>query len=120
MRERGMDADALEDMVDRQSGLLGASGRSRDLRKLHEHADPADDLAVAMFARSAAKAIAAAMTALGGAELLVFTGGVGEHDEAMRLTILESLSWAGVGEARVLPSLEDEEIARIAWSVACS
>jgi acetate kinase len=119
MRERGMDADTLEDLVDRHGGLLGASGRSRDLRKLHEHADPADDLAVAMFARSAAKAIAAMMTALGGAELLVFTGGVGEHDEAMRLAILESLSWAGVAEARVLPSLEDEEIARIAWGVAC-
>ena len=71
-----------------------------------------------MFARSAAKAIAAMMTSLGGADLLVFTGGVGEHDDAMRVAILESLSWAGIGEARVLPSLEDEEIARIAWAVA--
>jgi acetate kinase len=118
MRELGMDADALEAMVDRHSGLLGASERSGDLRKLVEHPDDATDLAVAMFARSAAKAIAAMMTALGGAELLVFTGGVGEHDEAMRIAILESLSWAGVREARVLASLEDEEIARIARSVA--
>ena len=118
MRERGVDADALEDMVDRHSGLLGASGQSGDLRKLDEHPNAAAELAVAMFARSAAKAIAAAMTALGGADLLVFTGGVGEHDDSMRLAILESLSWAGIGEARVLPSLEDEEIARIAWAVA--
>ena len=117
MRERSLDADALETMIDRQSGLLGASGRSSDLRELDGRPNAADALAVAMFARSAAKAIAAMMTALGGADLLVFTGGVGEHDAAMRSAIMGSLSWAGVGQVKVLPSLEDEEIARIAWSL---
>jgi acetate kinase len=57
MRERGMDADALEDMVDRRGGLLGVSGRSGDVRKLRETVDAKSELAVAMFARSAAKAV---------------------------------------------------------------
>jgi acetate kinase len=114
MRERGMDADALEVMIDKRSGLRGVSARSGDMRELHEHPDAASGLAVAMFARAAAKAIAAMMTSLGGADLLVFTGGVGEHDAATRDAIVEAVSWADVGEARVLPSLEDEEIARIA------
>ena len=105
-------------VVDRRSGLLGASGRSGDLRELQDRPDAAAALAVAMFARSAAKAVAAMMTALGGADLLVFTGGVGEHGDAVRSAILASLSWAGVGDVKVLPSLEDEEIARIAWSMA--
>ena len=113
MRQRGMDADALEDMVDKRGGLQGASGRSGDLRTLHEAADADSALARAMFVVSAAKAVAAMMTSLGGGDLLVFTGGVGEHDETIRTAIIHALSWAGVGEARVLPSLEDAEIARI-------
>ncbi len=117
MRERRMDADALEDLVNRRSGLLGASGRSADLRKLHHDPDGDADLALAMFARSAAKAIAAMTTSLGGADLLVFTGGVGEHDAAIREAIVSSLSWAGIGAVRAMPSLEDDEIARIASSL---
>ena len=113
MRERGLDADALGDLVDRRSGLLGASDRSGDLRKLHGERAAEAALAIAMFIRSAAKGIAAMMTSLGGADLLVFTGGVGEHDAAVCGAISEGLSWAGIGEIRVLPSLEDEEIARI-------
>jgi acetate kinase len=117
MRERGMDADALEDMVDRRGGLLGVSGRSGDVRKLRETVDAKSELAVAMFARSAAKAVTAMMTALGGADLLVFTGGIGEHDDAVRATIVNTLAWAGIGEVKVLPSLEDEEIARISQAL---
>ncbi len=118
MRAQGLDADAVEDLIDRRSGLLGASGRSGDLRKLHNSPNDEAALAVAMFVRSAAKGIAAMMTSLGGADLLVFTGGVGEHDTAVREAIVKSLAWAGIGEARVLPSLEDEEIARISRDVA--
>lgn len=113
MRERGLDADALEDLVDRQSGLLGASGTSGDLRKLLDQAGDQPGLAERMFSRSVAKGVAEMMTALGGADLLVFTGGVGEHATVVRDAITQSLSWAGIGSVRVLPSLEDEEISRI-------
>jgi acetate kinase len=117
-REWGMAPEALEDMVDRRGGLLGASGRSGDLRKLLDHPQAESELAIAMFVRSAAKAIAAMMTSLGGADLLVFTGGVGEHDGSIRSAITDSLSWASVGAVRVLPSLEDAEIARISAALA--
>ena len=116
MREHGMDAGALENLVNRRSGLLGVSNRSGDLRALRESPDAAATLAVAMFARSVAKGVVAMMAALGGADLLVFTGGVGEHDASTRDEVVGSLGWAGVGgrcAVRALPSREDEEIARI-------
>ncbi len=115
MRARGLDADALEDLIDRRSGLLGVGG-SADMRVLR--GEPHMRLAIEMFVASVAKAIAAMMASLGGADLLVFTGGVGEHDAATREAVGQMLSWAGIGEIRVLPSGEDEEIARHAWRLA--
>ena len=134
MRERGFDAAMIEDLVDRRSGLLGVSGLSGDMRTLDEASasDPAAALAVEMFRASVAKQVAGMITVLGGADLIVFTGGVGENDAASRAAICARLSWIGVtlDAARnasaanpisqagsrcavlVLPSREDEEIAR--------
>jgi acetate kinase len=52
-----------------------------------------------MFCRSVAKQIAAMMTALGGADMIVFTGGIGEHDGLVREMICADLAWAGVTQA---------------------
>lgn len=134
MREKGFSAAALEDLVDRRSGLLGISGVSGDLRELHaaESSVPAARLAIAMFCVSAAKEIAGMIVALGGIDAIVFTGGIGEHDAIVRAAIGRHLGWLGiqVDEGRneaaagridapgspchlhVLPSLEDEQIAR--------
>jgi acetate kinase len=117
MRRRGLDVDALEALVDRDSGLLGASDRSGDLRVLRQSSDAEARLAVEMFVASVAKGVASMMTSLGGADLLVFTGGIGENDRATRDEIVGSLSWAGVGGScvvRALPSKEDEELSHIA------
>jgi acetate kinase len=111
MRAKKLDADALETLLDRKSGLLGVSGLSNDIRKLRASADPAAKLAIDMFAYLARKQIAAMTAALGGADLLVFTGGIGEHDSAMRGNIVDGLAWAGIAEVRVLPSDEDRQIA---------
>ncbi|BCA64366.1 acetate kinase (plasmid) [Sphingomonas sp. HMP9] len=128
MRERGMDAADIEDIVDRRSGLLGISGLSRDVRKLHAVAATDADaaLAIEIFCRSVAKQIAAMMASLGGADMIVFTGGIGENDAVVRSTICNDLGWAGVqmlpaatGRPRVivrtLPSQEGAEIARAVW-----
>jgi acetate kinase len=130
LRAKGLDAAALEDVVDRRSGLLGISGTTSDMRRLHEAAPANADarLAIEMFCYSARKQVAAMIAALEGIDLLVFTGGIGENDAAVRAAICAGLAWAGIaadgdpGEytaeptataaVRVLPSMEDEQIAR--------
>src|SRR5215469_16592779 len=89
MRKHGFDAEQLEQLVDHRSGLLGISGDSSDMRELHRSAttSPGAQLAIAMFCYSVRKAIAAMAGALGGIDVLVFTGGIGEHDGAIRASI---------------------------------
>jgi acetate kinase len=123
MRERGLDADALEALCDRDSGLLGVSHLSGDLRILRDSSAADAQLAIRMFMACAAKGIASMMTTLRGADLLVFTGGIGENDEGARREITGELGWAGVGGScgvRVLPSKEDEEIAWISAGLVSS
>ncbi|WP_010189027.1 acetate/propionate family kinase [Sphingomonas sp. PAMC 26605] len=112
LRERGLDATAVEDLIYRRSGLLGVSGVSADLRVLHA-SDIADAaLAIRIFCRSVAKQIAAMLAVLGGADLIVFTGGIGEHDAAVRTAICGDLAFAGPIVVRTLPSQEGAQIAR--------
>jgi acetate kinase len=140
MREKKMDAAALEDLIDHRSGLLGVSGVNSDLRRLHGAASTSADarLAIEMFGYSVRKQIAAMIAALGGVDLVVFTGGIGENDGEVRAAICGGLEWAGVkldevqdrpvndvpGDATwrrsvtVLPSQEDEQIARHTWALA--
>jgi acetate kinase len=112
IRERAMDCAAIEDMLDRHSGLLGISGRSGDLRVLHASGDADATLAIAIFCRSVAKQIAGMLAVLGGADLIVFTGGIGEHDAAVRTAIRADLAFAGTIATRTLASQEDVQIAR--------
>jgi acetate kinase len=139
MREKGFDAVTLEDLVDHRSGLLGISGISGDIRCLHAAAasNRRAHLAIEMFGYSVRKQVAAMMAALGGVDLIVFTGGIGENDSEVRSAVCEGLSWAGVSldNARnklarnpisdvesscavlVLESQEDEQIARHADAI---
>ena len=117
MREKRLDADGLDDLVNHRSGLLGVSGIGSDMRQLRAAADTHADaaLAIAMFCRSTCKQIAAMAASLGGIDTLVFTGGIGENDALARDSIVRSLAWIGGFEVRVLPSQEDAQIARHAW-----
>jgi acetate kinase len=139
MREKQFNAAMLEEFIDRRSGLLGVSGIDGDMRRLHEAASSNTDarLAIQMFCYSVRKQVAAMIAALDGVDLVVFTGGIGENDEEVRAAICRGLSWTGigVGEAgkvsannlvndptsrvyvRVLPSQEDEQIARHTWEM---
>jgi acetate kinase len=115
MREHGYAAARLEDLVDRHSGLLGISGIGGDMRRLHAAAPSSADarLAIEMFCYSVRKQVAAMMAVLGGVDLLVFTGGIGEHDAEVRSAICQGLAGlGGVVPVRVLASGEDAQIAR--------
>ena len=142
LREKKFDAAKLQALVDHGSGLLGISGVSSDMRRLHEAApsNPDARLAIEMFCYAVRKQIAAMIAVLDGLDLLVFTGGIGENDAQVRAAICGGLSWAGVSldEARnqsashpisdrasrcvvqVLASQEDEQIARHAWALVAA
>lgn len=98
MRDKQLDAEALTALIDQRSGLLGVSGVSGDLRVLHPLAanNPAAALAIAMFSYSVRKHIAAMIAVLEGIDLLVFSGGIGENDAALRATVCAGLRSVGV------------------------
>lgn len=106
-REHGLDASALEETLERRSGLLALSGASADMRELLALASTNERaaLAIAVFERSAAAAIAAAATALPRLDAIVFTGGIGENAGSIRCGIAQRLSSIGV------PSIDDRAIA---------
>lgn len=94
-----LSTDALSDALEHGSGLSGVSGVSADLREVQAAADGGDArarLAIDMFVRRAAAAIAAAATALPRLDALVFTGGIGEHAGAVRAAIVDRLGVLGV------------------------
>ena len=132
-REQHFDAAMLEDLVDHRSGLLGISGLSGDMRALHEAAASNADaqLAIQMFCYAVIKQLGAMSMVLDGVDLIVFTGGIGENDALVRAGVCAGLSTLGVEldearngaaeslisgtgsrcQVRVLPSLEDAQIA---------
>ena len=94
----GHDVKALDDLVNRRSGLLGLSGATADVRDLldRREADPRAALALDVFAWSARKGVGAMAAAAGGLDSLVFTGGIGEHAATMRAAIAIGLEHLGV------------------------
>jgi acetate kinase len=118
MRERGFDGKRLETLVDRESGLKGLSGGTSDMRELHKMDNAASHLALDVFVHVARKHIAGMIASLGGIDLLVFTGGIGENDAITRDAILAGLQWIGDFDSRVIPTEEDEQIARHTWELA--
>jgi acetate kinase len=97
LRTAGSKVQDLERLLDKESGLAGISGISGDMRDLHQAAgNPRARMAVEIFCRSAKKAIGAFTAVLGGLDLLVFTGGIGEHDAAVREQICGGLDSLGI------------------------
>jgi acetate kinase len=97
LRTTGIDPDNLEKVVDLESGLLGISGISGDMRQLHEATtEPRAQRAIKIFCQTAKKTLGAFIAILGGLDLLVFTGGIGEHDADVRERICGGLESFGV------------------------
>lgn len=96
MDTQGMDARALETLIYRQSGLLGVSGISSDMRKLHASSDPEAAEAIALFVYRIVREIGSLSAALDGLDALVFTGGIGENDSAVRAAVANGCRWLGM------------------------
>jgi acetate kinase len=98
-RCQGVDVDEIEDALNKRSGLLGVSERSRDMRELLQaeaEGDRRAALAVAMFCYRARKYVGAYLASLGGADAVIFGGGIGEHAPAVRARICAGMEWCGL------------------------
>ncbi len=98
LRTEGLDAETLDGMLSKESGLLGVSGQSGDMRDLlaREGSDPACADAVALYCHGVRKAIGALAAVLEGLDTLVFAGGIGENAPAVRARVCTGLSHLGV------------------------
>jgi acetate kinase len=97
-RHTGMTADALEQLLNRESGLRGLCGES-DMRIIRQRAHSGDAnarLAIDIFAHRVRKYIGAYVAVLGGLDGLVFTGGIGEHDAELRAEVCMNLAYLGI------------------------
>ena len=98
--KEGLSATAVDNLLNKQSGLLGISGLTNDMRDLLAEAQENDDrrarLAIDMFCYRVRKYIGAYLAALGGADAVVFAGGIGENSPEVRAQICHGLEWAGV------------------------
>ncbi len=98
--KEGLSDAAIQTLLNKQSGLLGISGITSDMRELLAEAAENDDrrawLAIEMFAYRARKYIGAYLAALGGADAILFTGGIGENAAGVRSLILDEMDWAGI------------------------
>jgi acetate kinase len=134
MDEKGYDARHLEKLLDQRSGLLGVSGISSDMKTLLEQRadEPHAAQAIELFCYSARKSVGALAAVLGGLDMLVFTGGIGERAAPVRWMICRGLEYLGIHldpgrndahadtisadqgpcKVRVIPTNEDLMIAR--------
>ena len=117
LRNDRLDADTLEDLLNHQSGLFALSSGESDVKTLEERArsnDPKARLALDVFAVSVRKTIGAYMALLGGVDLLVFTGGIGEHSNRIRSAATDGLELLGLtaDKIQIVPTQEELQIAR--------
>jgi len=142
--KEGMTPREVDALLNKQSGLLGVSGLTADMRELldeeSEHADRRARLAIDLFAYRVRKYLGAYLAAMNGADAIVFAGGIGEHSPNVRARICQDLDWLGIrldpakndgmvrGEGRidadgsrvalwVIPTDEELLIARDTWRV---
>jgi acetate kinase len=98
LREDKMTVDQLDRMVNKESGMLGLSETTADMRELlaKEATDDRARLAVAIFTYQAKKWLGALTAALGGVDTVVFAGGIGEHAATIRTRICDGLAFLGI------------------------
>lgn len=96
MTELGMDSRSIEDLIYRQSGLLGVSGISSDMRTLLASDDVRARFAVELYAYRIARELGSLAAAAQGLDALVFTAGIGEHAAQIRESVCRQAAWLGV------------------------
>jgi acetate kinase len=98
LREKAYDADRLDELVNQQAGLLGVSGISPDMKTLLDQRgrEPRAAQAIELFSYTLCKHIAALTAVLGGLDMLVFTGGIGERAASIREEVCKRLEYLGI------------------------
>ncbi len=124
MRSESLDADGLEKLLNGESGLAGLAEGESDMQALAKriaHGDADAELAVDVFSTAVRKYVGAYAALMGGLDLLVFTGGIGEHSEDVRRRVCEGLAFLGIsadehdgssGKCRVMKAEEELQMAR--------
>jgi acetate kinase len=117
LRTEKLDADKVEDLINHQSGLFALSCGVSDVKTLEDGArssDPRATFALNVLAVSVRKAIGAYTALLGGVDLLVFTGGIGEHSDYIRSAATGGLEFLGLtpDKIKIVPAQEEQQIAR--------
>ena len=95
LTEKGMSAEAVQDLLYRESGLKGMSGVSNDMRELEASKDPAAKLAIDYFVHRIGLYAGMLAAALDGLDAFVFTAGIGENSAMIRARVAEKLTWFG-------------------------
>jgi acetate kinase len=93
---QGWDGARIEKLLYKQSGLLGVSGISADMRTLRASSEPGAARAIALFTHRVVRECGALTALLGGMDLIGFTGGIGEHDTALRADVCAALAFLGI------------------------
>jgi len=122
MDELKMDSRKIENLIYQQSGLLGVSGISGDMRTLLETRRPRAQFAVDLFVYRIGRELGSLAAAVGGLDALVFTGGIGEHAEIIRERVCRDATWLGVeldvtANDRGGPRISTESSAVSAWTI---
>jgi len=117
LRTQQLGADEMEDLINHQSGLFALSSGESDVKSLEERVRAKDQrasLALNVFVTAVRKAIGAYVALLGGVDLLVFTGGIGEHSEYVRSAVTNGLEFLGLtaDKIKIVPAEEEQQIAR--------
>jgi acetate kinase len=98
--KEGLSSHEVETLLNKQSGLLGLSGLTNDMRELLDEARESDDrrakLAIEIFCYRARKYIGSYLAAMNGADAIIFAGGIGENSSEVRAKICAGLNWLGV------------------------
>ncbi len=117
LRTEQLGPDEIEDLINHQSGLFALSSGESDVKSLEHRAssnDPRAKLALNVFATSVRKVIGAYIALLGGVDLLVFTGGIGEHSDYVRSAVTIGLEFLGLtaDKIKIVSAEEEQQIAR--------
>lgn len=96
IEQKGMSAAQVSHLLYKESGLLGLSGVSSDMRQLHASKNPNAEAAICYFVAHIQREIAAMTAALHGLDGIVFTGGIGQNDSLIRARVLDGLRWMGI------------------------
>ena len=118
IEELGMDVAAVQKLLYQESGLLGVSGISADMRTLEASDDPRARAAIGLMVYRIGRELGSLAAALGGLDALVFSGGIGENSVALRAAVCRDAAWLGVELDAAANDANPRGVARISTAAS--